>query len=577
LSGFRQETRFVNVLVTSASRKVSLVRAFQSALVRHGGGDVIAVDTSPFSPALYVADRHFLVTPSASPGFLEEFLELCRREGVGLVVPTRDEELPLFAAMREHLEQCGIRVMVPTLETVRLCQDKLAFITFCHAHQFGTPRTYHADEWQRAEFPLFLKPRFGKGAKGVRVVRNEAELHHATGKSDEWVVQEYIDAPEYTVDLLADFSGRVLSVVPRSRQSVVAGESYISRTIREPHLIDESARLAAELRLTGHNTIQCFWDGKHAKFVEVNPRFGGGAALGIAAGVDTPAILIQLLRGEKLPKPLGEFEADLVMLRFTQDLFLNARALNSPVSSSVATAESPAHGAGSTQPQAILFDLDNTLYPEQEFVMSGFRAAANCLAARENLDAEKLHSRMLHILHTQGRERVFNTLLAEQKLDSQIWLRTLLLVYRSHRPAINLFPGVADALRTLKNRGVRLGLITDGTASVQRRKIAALDLERHMDVIVCTDELGAGCAKPSTVPFEVALNLLGVAPSRAAYVADDVEKDFAGPNRLRIKSVQVRSAGLVGVPRKPAPDDPVFLPQMQAGSLTEALNILDLL
>jgi FMN phosphatase YigB (HAD superfamily) len=98
-----------------------------------------------------------------------------------------------------------------------------------------------------------------------------------------------------------------------------------------------------------------------------------------------------------------------------------------------------------------------------------------------------------------------------------------------------------------------------------------------MDVIVCTDELGAGCAKPSTVPFEVALNLLGVAPSRAAYVADDVEKDFAGPNRLRIKSVQVRSAGLVGVPRKPAPDDPVFLPQMQAGSLTEALNILDLL
>ncbi|MGA9977248.1 MAG: HAD hydrolase-like protein [Candidatus Sulfotelmatobacter sp.] len=567
----------MNVLITSASRKVSLVRAFQSALVRHGGGDVIAVDTSPFSPALYVADRHFLIAPSAGPGFLEEFLQLCKREDVGLVVPTRDEELPLFAAMREHLEQSGIRVMVPVLETVRLCQDKLAFINFCQAHQFGTPRTYQADEWHGAEFPLFVKPRFGKGAKGARVVGNEAELHHATGKTDEWVIQEYIDVPEYTVDLLADFNGRVLSVVPRLRQSVVAGESYVSRTIKEPHLIAESARLATELRLTGHNTIQCFWDGKHVKFVEVNPRFGGGAALGIAAGADTPAILIRLLRGEALPERLGEFEADLVMLRFTQDLFLNARALSSPVSSSVPTAEPPTHSLGNTQLQAILFDLDNTLYPEEEFVMSGFRAVANCLAARENLDAEKLHKRMLHILHTQGRERVFNTLLAELKLDSNIWLRTLLLVYRSHQPAINLFPGVADALGTLKKRGVRLGLITDGTASVQRRKIAALDLERHMDVIVCTDELGAGCAKPSTVPFEVALNLLGVAPNRAAYVADDVQKDFAGPNRLRIKSVQVRSAGLIGVSRKPAPDDPAFLPQIQVGSVTEALKILDLL
>ena len=115
MSGFRQETRFVNVLITSASRKVSLVRAFQSALARHGGGDVIAVDTSPFSPALYVADRHFLVAPSAKPDFLEEFLQLCRRESVGLVVPTRDEELPLFAAMRDRLEIVG-PLMVVALE-----------------------------------------------------------------------------------------------------------------------------------------------------------------------------------------------------------------------------------------------------------------------------------------------------------------------------------------------------------------------------------------------------------------------------------------------------------------------------
>ena len=86
------------------------------------------------------------------------------------------------------------------------------------------------------------------------------------------------------MDLLADFEGRVISAVPRLRQLVVAGESYVSRTVNEPVLMTASAGLAMELHLVGHNTIQCFWDGKQVKFIEVNPRFGGAAALGSPQG-----------------------------------------------------------------------------------------------------------------------------------------------------------------------------------------------------------------------------------------------------------------------------------------------------
>ena len=127
------------------------------------------------------------------------------------------------------------------------------------------------------------------------------------------------------------------------------------------------------------------------------------------------------------------------MLRFTEDLFLNARDLTSSVGQ-VAMAEPPTQSDGNSNLQAVLFDLDNTLYPEEEFVTSGFRAVADCLAEYKNLDAETLQKRMLHLLHAQGRRRVFNTLLAELNLDSPVWLRTLLMVYRSHRPAISLFP-----------------------------------------------------------------------------------------------------------------------------------------
>jgi putative hydrolase of the HAD superfamily len=303
--------------------------------------------------------------------------------------------------------------------------------------------------------------------------------------------------------------------------------------------------------------------------------------------MDTPAMLLRLLDGEALSEGIGEFESDLVMLRFTEDLFLKASVLDASTSNTgaftssaaepIATVGPPAQDGGDPKLRAILFDLDNTLYPEEQFVLGGYRAAANCLAEHTNLAAETLEKKMLHILHTQGRGRVFNKLLTELNLDSLVWLRTLVLVYRSHGPMISLFPEVEEALTALKDQGFRLGLVTDGPASVQRRKIAALDLERRMDVIVCTDELGAGYAKPSNVPFEVATTLLGVAANETAYLADDISKDFAGPNRLGMKSVQVGLSRLVGVKQSQTSDDPVFHPQIQSESVTDALKMLNLL
>jgi carbamoyl-phosphate synthase large subunit len=563
----------VNVLITSASRKVSLVRAFQSALAWSGGGNVVAVDVSPHAPALYFADRRFLVSPSTEPQFVEEVLEICKLENVSLIIPTRDEELPLFAEARERFEQGGTRCMVPQAETVETCSDKAAFLAFCRARRFGIPRTYDPEEWRSSDFPLFVKPRFGKGGQGARRVECEEELRLVIDHPEQWVIQEYVNWPEYTVDLLADFQGRVLSVVPRLRQLVVAGESYVSRTVHEPYLIAESSRLAAELRLVGHNTLQCFFDGKQVKFVEVNPRFGGAAALGMAAGADTPTMLIRMMKGETLPAQLGQFQADLVMLRFTDDLFLKASVL---VPAAGAGSEPAGRSLHSSALRAVLFDLDNTLYPEKDFVVSGLRAAAQCLATHIHLDAQTLLEQMLNILGAHGRGKVFDILLQELEIDSTMWLPTLLQVYRSHRPVLSLFSEAAGMLRALKDRGIRLGLVTDGLASTQRRKIAALGLEAYMDAIVCTSELGKGYAKPSPIPFEVALTLLDVAPKHAAYVADDISKDFAGPNRLGMKSVQVRAAELLGVRQKPLPDDPAFRPQMTAGSLTEALNLLGL-
>lgn len=555
----------MNVLITSASRKVSLVRAFQSSLGRCGGGNVVAVDVNPYAPALYVADRYFLVPRSADPKFLDKLVAICEQENVRLLIPTRDEELQLFAGNRDLFEQLGVCVMVAPCDVLRICQDKQLFLDFCQQRGFDIPKTYTGEQLQTAEFPLFAKPRVGKGGKGAARIGNEAELRTLVDSPDEWIIQELVVAPEYTVDLLADFKGRVLSAVPRSRQFVLAGESYVSRTVNEPKIIEESVRLASEMGLVGHNTIQCFWNGQQVKFIEINPRFGGAAALGIAAGADTPTMLLQMIAGKPVSPQLGEFQRDLVMLRFTNDLFLRSDALAGDPPRLPA-----ARDAGL---RAVLFDLDNTLYAEEQFVQSGFRAAAACLALHEGLDADILLERMLDILRTNGRGKVFDILLRELKLDSGTWLHTLLVIYRSHRPSLALPKDTHALLTELRGLGVKSAIVTDGLASVQRAKIAALGLEQHMDAIVCTGELPGDCGKPSTVPFEVALKLLGVPPGGAAYVADDITKDFAGPNRLGMKTVRLRSAGLVGVPQQDI-TDPISQPFAEAGSMNEVLNIL---
>jgi len=314
----------VNVLITSASRKVGLVRAFQEALAAEGGGAVVAVDTSPLSAALYAADRHFLVPGSARPEFQDLLLEICGRERVRLVVPTRDEELPIFASNRGRFADAGVVVAVPGAEVIRTCQDKVLFLDACARAGLLTPARIDPDS---PRFPLFVKPRFGKGSRLAFRADHPGDLALALARTPEPIVQEFVDAPEYTVDLFADLEGKVLSVVPRERMVVLAGESFVGRTVKSPPVIEAASRLAHALGLVGHNTIQCFFDGARVLFIEVNPRYGGAAHLSFAAGAPSPRFLVRLLEGRAVERAVDDFRDGLVMLRYTEDLFLDRNQL----------------------------------------------------------------------------------------------------------------------------------------------------------------------------------------------------------------------------------------------------------
>ena len=190
--------------------------------------------------------------------------------------------------------------------------------------------------------------------------------------------------------------------------------------------------------------------------------------------------------------------------------------------------------------KAVLFDLDDTLYPEIEFVHSGFRVVAQYLASLSNKGMHVLFERLCEILSQEGRGSVFDTLLQELGLFSRERVKLLLYLYRTHRPELKLYDEVPAVFDALRDRELRLGIITDGMASVQRNKINALGLDNLCDVIICSDEIGVECWKPSTMPFAIALELLDVVPENAVYVGDNVQKDFAGAKALGMHTIQFK-------------------------------------
>jgi carbamoyl-phosphate synthase large subunit len=318
-----------NVLIASASRKVLLVRAFKEASARVGGGRVIAADINPLAAALYEADDARIIPRSDDPGFTDALLRICEADRVGLVVPTRDEELPILARQRERFAEAGTVVLVSTPEAVEACQDKVRFVAAVGAAGLETPAVY--PDAAATRYPAFVKPRRGKGGRGATRVANATELAATLeGLGEEAIVQAFIDAPEFTIDVFIDFDGRPISCVPRERIAVVGGESVVGRTVRDPELATAAVHLCTAIGLVGHLTVQAFRTAPAVSFVEINPRYGGAANLGFEAGAPTPEYALRAARGERVEPRLDGYEVGLMMFRHAADIFVRDADLIRP-------------------------------------------------------------------------------------------------------------------------------------------------------------------------------------------------------------------------------------------------------
>lgn len=196
--------------------------------------------------------------------------------------------------------------------------------------------------------------------------------------------------------------------------------------------------------------------------------------------------------------------------------------------------------------KAVLFDLDDTLYRERDFVEQAFRRVAKYLVQKGKKGSEarsvqpgdsqeELFRRMMELMEKEGRGKIFDRLCEWYNMDVPI--QELVQVYRETEPALSLYPDGEAFLRQLKKAEIKTGLITDGNVQVQKNKIRALELNERLDVVVVSWEIGL--EKPDQEVYEYCLRRLGCRPAEAVYVGDNPLKDFIGAKKLGMKTVRI--------------------------------------
>jgi putative hydrolase of the HAD superfamily len=220
--------------------------------------------------------------------------------------------------------------------------------------------------------------------------------------------------------------------------------------------------------------------------------------------------------------------------------------------------------------QAVIFDLDDTLYPEREYVRSGFQSVADYAEQKLGFPREKSFNELMELFHQGVRNHTFDKWLNDHQIHLDIVPR-LVQVYREHQPEIRTFDEIPELLSALK-RKCRLALLSDGYLVTQAKKLASLQIAPYFDAVIFSDEYGRDTWKPNPKIYRIALEKLGVSASDAVYVSDNPAKDFLGARRVQLPTIRLRIPS--GLYAADSPPDSDYAPDMEVFSHTELSDLL---
>lgn len=325
----------MKLLITSIGKRVQLIKYLKKSC------SVVGTDAGEMVPAAKFVDTFYKIPVISDEDYINSLLKICKKEEVDMIIPLHEYEFYKLCNNRHRFKEIGTILLLSSKRILDICQNKINTYNFFLVNGINTPKTYSREEIifvinhnsELLKFPLIVKPLNGMGSMDVYKVNNIKELEFFVEYVHNPIVQEYVDGDEYTVDVLCDFGGIPVSIVPRERIEVRDGEVSKSRTVMNMKIIKETYNLVEclaknsianeKFSAVGPFTIQCRIDSKGIiKFIEINPRFGGGVPLTFEAGVDYGKYFNMMLEGEKIQPIIGKFK-EIAMLRYDEAVYIN--------------------------------------------------------------------------------------------------------------------------------------------------------------------------------------------------------------------------------------------------------------
>lgn len=314
----------INILILSCGTRNKIVQYFKKSL--GGRGQVIAADCSELAPALYDADKYFIVPRMNDEAYLDSILTICKENNIKGVLSLIDPELSLLAEKRGEFLDIGTVPIISDYDLVKMCFDKFKFYELLIKNGYKTIKSYIDKDLFYSDvkagllkYPIFVKPVRGSASINISRVNNKEELDLLLKTYDNLMIQEFMDGAEYGADVYVDLiSGETVSIFIKEKLKMRAGETDKSVSVKDLKLFDLIADFVKSFGFRGIIDIDIFKVNGEFYISEVNPRFGGGYPHAFECGVNVPEMIINNLENKVNIEMNDNYESGVFMMKYNE-------------------------------------------------------------------------------------------------------------------------------------------------------------------------------------------------------------------------------------------------------------------
>ena len=314
----------INILILSAGTRNKIVQYFKKTLGENG--KVIATDMSTIAPAIYEADKYYIVPRITEPGYIDIILDICKKENIGGVLSLIDPELSLLAENEEKFKNIGTTVIGSSYELCERALDKMQMFQWLRSHGYNCAKSYvdknefFADvKTGKSNYPAFVKPVRGSASIAISKVFDNETVDLLFDHSDNLMIQEYLDGQEIGADCYIDLlSGELVSVFTKKKIVMRAGETDKSVSFKDEKLFELIKKFVNESGWRGQIDIDIFEINGEYHISEVNPRFGGGYPHAYECGADHMKLIINNLNGIVNSGVIGNYKENVYMMKYNE-------------------------------------------------------------------------------------------------------------------------------------------------------------------------------------------------------------------------------------------------------------------